>query len=152
MIKAQTTNSYRTSEKNKAILTEIHGSVSAGTEAAVEAYINLRMRIIKQVMAQFSRLELSVLVDILNATIFDPHFAAIPEMLSYSLADANEFENIGKKWEIDIPNLSSKIKELDPASCYFLQEEINRFWYGKGWGSPTPDLKAFLDEYVKKAD
>jgi len=153
MSKSQATSSYRTTEENKQSLIDLWGSVSAGTEKAVDAYVALRPRIIQDTMKKFSRSELSAMIDTLNGTMFQSQFASKPQMLAYEMEDGDKYDEIGEKWEIDVDLLVNKIKLLNPASCYFMQEEINRFWYNENeYGGPGKKLDNFLAKYLGGAE
>lgn len=149
MAKLETTSTFRTSDQIKQDLSELHGSVSSGAGRAVEIYLALRSRSLHNIKGRFDRKELSYLVDMLNGTMFDPKLAVIPDVLIAGIEDADEYEQLGAKWDVDIEVLSAKVRDLTSAESCFLIEEINRFWYGQGYGAPTPELEAFLDEYAR---
>ena len=143
-----TTNSYRTTQDNKNALTKLHGSVSAGTEKAVESYIQLRPRIMIELKGFFTKAELSLIIDAYNGTIFDPRMAGNNNVLTASIEDAITFDNIAEKWEVEPPILFEKIAQLNATQTYFLLEEIDRFWNNKNaYGAPNPNLDIFLKEF-----
>lgn len=148
MAKSITTNSYRTTQDNKDALTGLYGSVSAGSENAVNAYVNIRPRVLRELKNQFTKEELSLIVDSLNGTIFDPKLATNNSMLSAGIEDSISFDGIDEKWGVDKESILNKITNLSAAHTYFLMEEISRFWnIPKAYGAPTPDLEAFLNNF-----
>jgi hypothetical protein len=133
MEKSASTSSYRTTPENKAKLTTLWGSVYKGTSRAVDAYLQLRPRILGTLKGGFTRGELSLLATLQEEVVFQPAAAAGPRMLSARLEDAIKSETYGsyhqveQQWGLSIVDLSDKIGALSAAQTYFLLEEIARF-------------------------
>lgn len=136
-------------------LKEIHGgSNNENGRKSIEGYIAMRTAWEAHACSVrgkiFTRAELSLLCDIQNGTIFDPNLCASQRTWLASLEDADEFDKVGEKWNVDMPGLAKKIKSLSPPEIYFYREEIDRFWQNPvAYGSPAPDLKAFCDKFAK---
>ena len=139
------TKSIRISPQSDAELKKLYGSAYAGGTRATEAFLWLRRYTLKGLKGKLTRDELSALTDIQNGSIFEEQFAVNHSAFIAHIEDANEFEGIGKKWNIDIKALIEKVKNMTTCEIFFLQEEIDRFWnVEKAFGSPNPDLEKFI--------
>ena len=139
------TKSIRLSPQTDAELVKLYGSAYAGGTRATEAFLWLRRYALKGIRGKFTKNELSALIDIQNGSIFEEQFAVNHSAFIAHIEDANEFEGIGRRWDIDIKVLIEKVNHLNTCEIFFLQEEIDRFWnVEKAFGSPNPDLEKFL--------
>jgi hypothetical protein len=99
----------------------------------------------------FTRQELCYLVDIQNATIFEPRIAVSHRTWIATIEDSDELDKTGEKWKVDVAQLIEKVNKLTSSEVYFWRLAINRFWQVEdAYGSPAPDLKKFLDDYAIK--
>lgn len=117
---AEPTSSYRTSASNKKSLKDLHQSVSAGTEKAVDAYVQIRPKLIKVIENKFTPAEIGLLAEALKGSAWDPVYATNTDILISKVAHSKQDFSPDEKGTLD------KIKDLSPAECYFLQEEIYR--------------------------
>lgn len=126
----------------------LYGTKTTGAQEAVECFLYLRAHTLAGLKCYFTKNELSALIDIQNGTIMQSQFAISKEVLIAEIQDSNKIEGLAARWGININKLISKIGNLFAAQVYFLQSEINRFWnVPEAYGSPSPDLEKFLDEY-----
>jgi len=62
-----------------------------------------------------------------------------------NVMDADEFGELGKKWEVDVKALASRLKDLSHAQTCSVLEVVNRFWQitdSGHWDSYQELLKA----------
>lgn len=126
------------------------GSGYRGTEKAIKAYNRLSRISLENIKGVFSREELYALIDCQQGVIFDPTWASQKKALIFSLEDAEKYDNLSGRWNIDFSKLIETINQLTVSQLYFLQEEIDRFWNHKeAYGAPSPDTEIFIDKFAK---
>jgi hypothetical protein len=131
--------------------TRLYGKPTTGASRAAHAFVHLRAATLHELKGMFTRAELSAMVDNLNAVMFDPAYAANNNVLRAGIEDGQKYDGLLTNWNVDPEDIYTKIALLTAAQCYFLMDEIDRFWNEPvAWGSPTPDLEAFLDEMCGK--
>lgn len=118
-------------------------STSKNAIIAIEGFIDIKKRTMKEIHGFFEEREIKYLVDIANATMFDSNFAAQKKTLIASIEDSDRYEGTGEKWDVDVQGLIGKIDKLTSAQCYFLQRETYLFWY-------ETDKAKDLEEFVRK--
>jgi hypothetical protein len=118
-------------------------STSKNAIIAIEGFIDIKKRTMKEIHGFFEEREIKYLVDIANATMFDSNFAAQKMTLIASIEDSDRYEGTGEKWDVDVQGLIGKIDKLTSAQCYFLQRETYLFWY-------ETDKAKDLEEFVRK--
>lgn len=139
--------STRVDKKAIVQLQKLYGNNSAGTSRAAECFPYIRRAVIAEIKGTFQINELHAIIDSFNGTIIDPQYSANKQMLIAHLEDANQYEYIGKRFNIDIQDLLKKVQELTTAQAFFLQEEIYRFWnVEEAYGNPNPNLKKFVED------
>lgn len=90
----------------------------------------------------FTRNELTGLTAIQNGIALEPRYQANPGMFIAHTEDGEKFEAMSRRYDFDWMSFIEKVRRLNPAQVYFLQEEIDRFW-----NDENRDLVKFLDEY-----
>lgn len=129
----------------------LYGRPTTGAARAANAFLYIRAASLHEIKGMFTRPELSAMVDNLNAVMFEPAWATNRSMLRAGIEDGQQFDGVLTKWNVNPDALYEKIETLTSAQCYFLMDEIDRFWNEPvAWGSPTPELEAFLDEMCGK--
>lgn len=139
---SNTTSSFRIDQPTKEELSQIWGSVSAGATKAVEAYVNLRKRVLQDMKGYFSKDELTALVDNQNGTIFSPDLFSISGTWVHGVEDGIKYDGLDSRWNIDRDDLIEKLNALSDVQAYFMREEIDRFW-----SDTDSDLEEFVSKY-----
>jgi hypothetical protein len=122
-------------------------------EKIINGYITLRKVTLHSLIGVFTPKELTGMVAAQNGLLLTPEIQHAPKYLLYQLEDAEKFDNTISGNGADLSTLAEKIKQLNPAQVYFLQEEINRFWNAPGaYGSPLPNLENFLNTYTNTTE
>jgi hypothetical protein len=122
----------------------IFGKAYEGLQTAAISFLTLRKKALRDIKGIFSGSEIMALVDIHNATMFDPNIAAMPGALVASIEDSNNLDGLGAKWSVDIDKLISKVGSLSDYQVFFLSFECYSFWYGKNAGN---DLDSFCKKF-----
>lgn len=138
------TSSFRTTPDKKQNLKDIWGSTSAGATKAVDAYINLRKRVLHNIKGHFTPNELKLLVDNQNGTIFSADLFSSAQTLLHAVEDGISLDGIDQKWEVDTKPFFKKINALSDSEAYFLREEIDRFWNHLD----DKDLDSFVNQFT----
>ncbi len=129
----------------------LYGKPTSGASRAGNAFVHLRAATLHELKGKFTRAELSAMIDNLNAVMFEPAYAANKNMLRAGIEDGQQYDGVLTKWNVSPDVLFEKINNISAAQCYFLLDEIDRFWNEPvAWGSPSPDMEAFLDEMCGK--
>ena len=68
------------------------------------------------------------LADALNGTIVTPEFICNKQALAASVQDADDFDNLGQKWEVNVPNFVETILGLTGAETYTVFRHVHNFW------------------------
>lgn len=125
-----------------------YDSDQAGTNRLLAYVFELERKLSYELKGLFTKSELSLIADAENGTMITPQYWGNKRMLLIQLEDANQFDNISEKWDVDFDNLIGKIKNIPDSLLLFLHEEIYRFWNeSPAYGSPTPNLDAFTSKY-----
>jgi len=122
-------------------------SRNAGAEKTLTIYPYLWNYTLAEMRGIFTEAEIKYLVDIgngfaLSGTVMDLRY----EVWIAQIEDADRFDGIGAKWEVSVADLCAKVKSLTAAQVYFMQENIQSFWYGNTEGNP--DLEKFIEKFV----
>ncbi len=125
-------------------LISIFENAYQGLQTCTTTFLELRRKALRELKGIFSVSEVNALVDIHNATIFDPRIASMSGSLIASVEDANLLDGLCTKWAIDFNSLISKLKELNDFQTFFLSFECYVFWYGKNSGS---DIESFVKRF-----
>lgn len=120
-------------------------NISQNAIFAIASYLELKRQTVKELAGIFTANELSYMVDIANATMFDPTFASQKVSLIASVEDSDRYEGTATKWNVDLKQLLSKVDKLTAAQCFFLQRETYLYWYG----SDKPgNLDTFISQFL----
>lgn len=122
---------------------KIGDNTSQNAIQAITGYIELKRHTINELKGVFTPNEMKYLVDISNATMFMPEYAASLSMLLARVEDANELEGMAEKWNVDFIVFKQKVERLTAAQVYFLQLECYNYWYG------SDDAPGDLDKFVQ---
>ncbi len=130
-------------------LYSLYDNKGRAVDTAAESFMVLRNRglvLVKE--AGLTRDELTAIVSMYNGTMIEKKFCFKP-YLTVQIEDAEMYEKGCSSYNVDSINLVKKIEAMDEMAVFFLIEEVNRFWNVEGaYGSPMPNLEAFLDKYA----
>ena len=118
-------------------------NISQNAIFAIASFLELKRQTVKELAGIFTANELSYMVDIANATMFDPTFAAQKVSLVAAVEDSDKYEKTASMWNVELDTLLSKIYKLTAAQCFFLQRETYLFWYGD-------NTSGNLDEFIER--
>jgi hypothetical protein len=129
------------------------GSNNENGRNAIDGFVNMyfvwETNIKKGDGKIFTKKELSYLVDIQNATIFEARMAVSNRTWIAEIEDSDELDHMGEKWEVDARDIIKKVNNLTSSDIYFWRLAINRFWQVESaYGSPMPNLEKFLDDFA----
>ena len=94
-----------------------------------------------ELKGQFTKPELFVLMDLMNASILKPEIAGIA--LPLELEDAIKLFKIDAKWNADGESLMAKLDNLSLFKLVAIEMWAYAFWYG------PKNEKISADEYVE---
>jgi hypothetical protein len=131
----------RISDKSGEYLPTQFSSVNAGLEYLADSWPTLHRRALGEIRGRFTAPELSLIVDVFNATSLTPALAG--QQLAISVADGIALDGLGAKWAIDGPALNAKIAELTSSQASALEIWANGFWYANA-GHVADGLDKYL--------
>ena len=114
-----------------------------GLQITTESFFVLRNYAQKDLRGLFTREELTALVDMSNATIFNPRLAST-QVLKATAEDAERYNGTITSHGASPERLISKIEFISGALAFWLMFELNNFWYSPG----EHDLEGFLKMFV----
>lgn len=76
--------------------------------------------------------EWKAMADALNGTLVEGQFRYSPEALIAQMEDAETYEKVCTKWDMDLTILCAKIQSLSPTQIEAIHRRIEKFWH-------TPD-------------
>ena len=124
---------YHEMSKNEGISFNEQINVSIRKLTAIEKASTNELR------GRFDASEWKALVDSLNGTYTqDETFRYSTFALVAHMEDSDLYEEIGKKWKVDIKQLCEKIKLLSAAQVDALYSRVEKFWE-----HPEADLDAW---------
>ena len=118
-------------------------SLNWGLEYTLDAFPALYRRTLHDMRGVFSRGELSLMIDVFNATALMPGLAG--QHLDAQVADGIELDRLDEKWEIDGTALNNKIAALPIFARACLEIWANGFWYREKTEEPL-DLEAWIKQ------
>ena len=104
-------------------------SLNAGAVYVLEIFPRLYQRTLHDMKGKFSESELSLMIDVMNATMLTPQSAGYH--LTGNVSDGIALDGLDTKWEIDGPALNKKMGALSPFEAACLEIWANGFWYAK---------------------
>lgn len=107
----------------------LFASLNGGATYALEAFPKLYQRTLHGMKGRFSKSELSLMLDVMNATMLTPQSAGYH--LAANVADGIALDGLDEKWEIDGKTLNEKLAALPPFEAACLEIWANGFWYAK---------------------
>ena len=122
---------------------KIGNNTSQNAIQAISGYIELRRYTMRELKGVFSAAEIKYLVDMSNSSMFLPEYASNLQMLIARVEDANKFDGLADKWQVNLDIMLDKIKKLTSAQVFFLQFACYNYWYGS---DDVGDLDSFVND------
>lgn len=132
----------RISERSAEYIPTQFATLNAGLEYLIDAWPTLHRRTLADLRVRFSAAELSLIIDVFNATALTPGMAG--QQLAVSVADGIALDGLDRKWEIDGAALNTKIAGLTPWQAASLEVWANGFWY-----AGASHVEAGLEKYIE---
>jgi hypothetical protein len=126
---------------------ELGGNTSQTAILAIESCLTLRKYAVNDLIGLFTSSEWKYLIDISNATIFQPEFGANKSMLIARIQDADKLEGTGARWGVDMESFINKVCKLSYSQVYYIQLECYLYWYGQPDKSPQ-NLDIFIERFL----
>lgn len=110
----------------------IHGikEFSTKLQEMVEDLVALIERTKVEVLEKFTESELNYLRDMLNSTLMSPKLS-YRSVLLMQVKDADRYEGLGEKWQVEPAELQKKIEALGEFECYVIAKLVDEFWQNK---------------------
>jgi len=122
-------------------------TLNSGLEYVADAFPVLYKRAMSEIKGKFTRSQLSLVIDVFNATALTPSIAG--QHLAISVSDGIALDGLDSKWGIDADELNNQIAGLTHFQAACLEIWANGFWYGNG--SPVDgDGNLDLDTHVNE--
>jgi hypothetical protein len=75
----------------------------------------------------FSESELNYIYDMLNGTLLTPELSFKVFLIS-EIEDADKFDRLSEKWNVDIEKFLNKLNALSEFECYAVCKIAEEFW------------------------
>lgn len=119
--------SPRVFEETQGWYAEHFNSINAGCEYILEAFPELYSRTINDLRGKFTRGELMLFIDVMNAHFYNPRGAGLE--MGLNVADGMALDQLDEKWEIpDKWALNKKLADLHNFDRACLEIWIQGFW------------------------
>jgi len=134
--------SLRISDKARECLAENFSGPNIGAGYVIDSFPALYRATLRELKGRFTRAELMLLVDCMNATMLTP---GLCDEVASNAIDSMALDGLDEKWEVSREELTAKLTALTAFQVAALNIWTNAAWYGGGDERPERDL----DEYVK---
>lgn len=88
----------------------------------------IQRRSLQELRGKFTPQEWAAMADMLNSTRVTEDFRYYADALVAEIEDSDHYEGIGAKWEIDIPALCEKARQLTAAQLDALYLRVETWW------------------------
>lgn len=102
-------------------------SMSGKFNEILHAYFTMLDRAKKEVLHTFSESELNYIYDMLNGTLLTPELSFKVFLIS-EIEDADKFDRLSEKWNVDIEKFLNKLNALSEFECYAVCKIAEEFW------------------------
>lgn len=82
----------------------------------------------RDIQGVFSPEEWKYIADSLNGTIIDGDFRYFSGALVANIEDADKYEMLGGKWNVDVKKLCDKVSRLSCSSIDAIYRRVEAFW------------------------
>lgn len=117
----------RISDKSSEYIPTQFATINAGLEYLADAWPTLHRRSLAELKGRFSAAELSLIIDVFNATALTPALAG--QQLAISVADGIALDGLDSKWGADAGALNAKIAGLTSFQAAAIEIWANGYWY-----------------------
>lgn len=117
-------------------------SRNAGCEFILNAFPSLYKRALGELKGRFTAGELSLVIDVFNATALTPELAG--QTLEIQVADGIALDGLDSKWEVQKDKVLGKIRDLTAFHKTVLEIWGNGFWYRAAARDRDPELEEWL--------
>jgi len=104
---------------------------SSKAEEIIRDYSALLERTKRELSNIFSESELNYIYDMLNGTLIYPEQISIRSILTIEIKDVDRYEELGKKWKVDVKELVKKVSNLSEFQAYGLVKMAHEWWANK---------------------
>jgi len=137
----------RIQESTATFIQDRFKTLNSGLEYVADAFPVLYKRAMAELKGSFTRSQLSLIIDVFNATALTPSMAG--QHIAISVSDGIALDGLDKKWDVNADEINNQIAALTHFQAACLEIWANGFWYGSG--SPEDetgnlDLDAHVDE------
>lgn len=102
-------------------------SMSGKFNDILRDYFAMLDRAKKEVLHAFTESELNYIYDAFNGTILLPELS-FKTLLIAKIEDANKFDRLSEKWNVDMDKFLSKLNSLSEFECYAVCKIAEEFW------------------------
>lgn len=138
-------NIHLTEEQVDFNYTTLYGDAKQGKSRAEHGFLMLRMTALEGLKSFFSRGEMMAILDSFKKKPICNQVPNVVETFMWHMKDAEEFEGLLTKRSLSVQDFMDKISTMQPILCFFLQEEIDRFWHMEGAYGEKHDQVKFLN-------
>lgn len=97
------------------------------------------------IKGKFTREQIIAIADSLNTSMLDESEMSSKAKMMAGFEDSENLESGFSRHGANFQEFQQTFSSLTPAECFFLIDEINRFWnIPEAYGSPTPDLEKLI--------
>ena len=118
----------------------VFSNLHSGAAYVLDSFPRLYQRTLHEMRGKFMKGELSLMIDVMNATMLTPQSAGYH--LAANVADGIALDGLDAKWEIDGEALNKKLAELSVFDLACLEIWANGFWYRAN--RPNDDFEAWV--------
>ncbi|MEG6570150.1 hypothetical protein [Thermoanaerobacterium thermosaccharolyticum] len=102
-------------------------SMSGKFNDILRDYFAMLDRAKKEVLHAFTESELNYIYDAFNGTILLPELS-FKTLLIAKIEDANKFDRLSEKWNVDMDKFLSELNSLSEFECYAICKIAEEFW------------------------
>lgn len=135
----------RISKQAAEFLPEYFRSLNAGCEHVLNSWPGLFRLTLEEIRGRFSEGELSIMLDVMNATFITPENYG--RHLIMNCQDGVNLDKLDEKWHIEKEIFFDKIQQLNTFQATCLEIWANGFWYSQ---KSAKDGLEDIKEYVSK--
>lgn len=104
------------------------GSFSASDVADIFKVFKTAIFDAASALEKFSEREWLALADVFNGHLWEPNILNAGECLAASFRDADTYEDVGKKWNIDVDDVLTTLRELTYIEACSVHFAIRYHW------------------------
>ena len=135
--------SLRISDKARESLADNFSGPNTGANYVLDSFPTLYRATLRELKGMFTRAELMLLIDCMNATMLTPGLC--DEVVANAI-DGMALDALDEKWEVSRAELTAKLTALTAFQIAALNIWTNAAWYGGGDDRPERSL----DDYIKQ--